>query len=141
MINRIIDGITAALVQEFGESYKIYTESTEQGMETPCFFVDCISQKAEREQGSRWKCSNEFSIQYHPVTEEPKRECNTVRERLFAVLEYVETADGKLEGTKLSSEEADGSLKTLIHYDCYVYRKAEEVISMEELEMKGGLKN
>lgn len=37
MINKIIDGISISLNAEFGDDYKIYTESIEQGLKEPCF--------------------------------------------------------------------------------------------------------
>ena len=37
MIKKIIDGILAALSEEFGDEYTLYTESVKQGMKEPCF--------------------------------------------------------------------------------------------------------
>lgn len=140
MINRIMNGIIAALSNEFGEGYPVYTEHMEQGMQTPCFFVGCNSMKAERGFSGRWKLINEFSVQYHPHSDQPKQECNAICERLVWVLAYIGTLEEGFEGTAFSMEEKDGILTTTVHYDCVVYRKTESAL-MGELNMKGGLKN
>lgn len=140
MINRIMDGIVTALSGEFGEGTPVYTESIEQGMQTPCFFVECNSLKAERGMNGRWKLANQFSIRYHPHTDRPKQECNAIRERLLWALAYIEAQQETYEGSAFSMEENDDILTTTVHYDCVVYRKT-DVTRMGELEMKGGLKN
>ena len=43
MINSIIEGISISLNAEFGDNYTTYTESVEQGLKEPCFFVFCIN--------------------------------------------------------------------------------------------------
>lgn len=37
MINKVIDGISKAINEEFGDEYNIYTEEIEQGLKEPCF--------------------------------------------------------------------------------------------------------
>ncbi|WP_334293833.1 phage tail terminator family protein, partial [Clostridioides difficile] len=39
MLNNIIDGISVKLDKSFGESYTIYSEDVEQGINEPCFFI------------------------------------------------------------------------------------------------------
>lgn len=46
MINSIIEGISISLNAEFGDNYTTYTESVEQGLKEPCFFVFCINPRA-----------------------------------------------------------------------------------------------
>ena len=43
MINSIIESISISLNAEFGDEYTTYTESVEQGLNEPCFFVFCIN--------------------------------------------------------------------------------------------------
>lgn len=47
MINKIIEGISLALSEEFGEDYKNYTEEVTQDLEKPCFFILCNTPKNE----------------------------------------------------------------------------------------------
>ena len=44
MVNQLIMAIARAIRKEFQQE-KIFTDSVEQGIETPCFFILCISQK------------------------------------------------------------------------------------------------
>lgn len=142
MINKILDGITNALYREFGDRFRIYTEDREQGVQEPCFFVSCVNPADERWLGNRRKLANKFSIQYLPCTDEPKRECNAVRDRLTVALEYIRTSEGDLiEGTKFSSEMTNGFLTVFVNYDCFANRIVESDPYMEEMIMTGGLKN
>ena len=43
MINSIIRAISVSLNNEFGDNYTIYTETVEQGLKEPCFFISCIN--------------------------------------------------------------------------------------------------
>ena len=43
MINSIIDSIGISLNAEFGDKYTIYSESIEQGLKEPCFFISCLN--------------------------------------------------------------------------------------------------
>ena len=43
MINSIIESISISLNAEFSDEYTTYTESVEQGLNEPCFFVFCIN--------------------------------------------------------------------------------------------------
>lgn len=43
MINSIIASISISLNAEFGDEYTTYTESVEQGLKEPCFFLSCIN--------------------------------------------------------------------------------------------------
>ena len=39
MINEIIEAISVALNEEFGDEYEIYRESVRQDLKEPCFFI------------------------------------------------------------------------------------------------------
>ena len=90
MVNKLVDGITRAIHYQFGQEYHIYTENKEQEMKEPCFFVSCVSTDDKRVLGNRYKLTNKFCIQYFPCSDEPKRECNTIRDALVMALEYIE---------------------------------------------------
>ncbi|MCI8363397.1 MAG: hypothetical protein HFG34_00355 [Eubacterium sp.] len=141
MVNKILDGITNALYEEFGSKFFIYTEDRQQGVQEPCFFVSCISNTDERWFGNRRKLENRFAVQYLPGTDEPKRECNEIGSRIMSVLEYIKNATGDLmEGTKFSSELTNGFLTVFVNYDCYTERITQEQ-RMEKLNVEGGLRD
>ena len=59
MINRIIDAISMALNDEFNpnnkNNYKIYDEEVNQGLKTPCFFINALNPSEDLFRGNRYK--------------------------------------------------------------------------------------
>lgn len=133
MINAITESISISLNAEFGDEYTTYTESVEQGLNEPCFFVFCINPTNRLFLGKRYFRENQFCIQYFPADADREREeCNAVAERLFSCLEYI-TVTGDLErGTKMKYEVVDGVLNFFVNYDLFVY-KVETADAMEEI--------
>lgn len=133
MINSIIESISISLNAEFGDEYTTYTESVEQGLKEPCFFVFCINPTNRIYLGKRYFRENQFCIQYFPADKSrTQEECNAVVERLFSCLEYVNVTGDLVRGTKMRSETVDGVLNFFVNYDLFVYKVAESD-SMEEL--------
>ncbi len=132
MINKIIDAISLSINSEFGEGYEIHTESIEQGLQEPCFFISCINPVNDLYRDKRYFRQNMFCIQYFPSTNEPKIECNDVIERLFYCLEYIDVLGDMTMGTKMKGEIVDGVLNFFLNYDMFVYKVKEET-SMESL--------
>ena len=141
MINSIIESISIALNAEFGDEYTTYTESVEQGLHEPCFFVFCVNPTNRVFLGKRYFRENQFCIQYFPANKDrAKEECNTVAERLFSCLEYVTVTEDLVRGTKMKYEVVDGVLNFFVNYDLFVYKvvasDAMEEIS-ENITVKG----
>ncbi len=134
MINSIIELISISLDAEFGEGYTNYTESVEQKLTEPCFFISCLKSESRPFLGRRYFSENQFCIQYFPVDKDrEKEECNAVAERLFSCLEYVEVTGDLIRGTKMKGEVVDGVLNFFVNYDFFFY-KAADPIPMETLE-------
>ena len=141
MIKKIIDGILAALSEEFGDEYTLYTESVKQGMKEPCFFVFCISPNTRVFRGRRYYHENQFAIQYLTAADEPRTECANVAERLFACLELI-TVDGDLmRGTEMDADISDEVLTFTVSYNFFSYvantEEPMEVFEGTETEVKG----
>ena len=133
MINSIIESISIALNAEFGDEYTTYTESVEQGLNEPCFFVSCINPANRIFLGNRYFRRNQFCLQYFPADEDQAREeCNAVAERLFSCLEYITVTGNLVRGTNMNYEVTDGVLSFFVNYDLFVY-KATASGAMEEL--------
>ena len=75
MINSIIEAISVALNEEFGDGYKIHMEEIRQGLKEPCFFIQCLNPTHELFLGKRYLQTNQFCIQYFPATREKQKEC------------------------------------------------------------------
>ncbi len=133
MINSIIESISISLNAEFGDDYTTYTESVEQGLNEPCFFVSCINPTNRVFLGKRYFRENQFCIQYFPADKDrAKEECNAVAERLFPCLEYITVTGDLVRGTKMKYEVVDGVLNFFVNYDLFVYKVADS-IHMEDL--------
>ena len=74
MINSIIESISISLNAEFGDEYTTYTESVEQGLNEPCFFVFCINPTDRLFLGKRYFRENQFCLQYFPADKDRAKE-------------------------------------------------------------------
>jgi hypothetical protein len=121
MIEKIIDGILAALNGEF-EGCTLYTEEVRQGLREPCFFVSCISPDTKVLRGRRYRHTNQFAVQYLTNADEPRADCNRVSEQLFNCLELI-TVEGELiRGTGMEAAIEDDVLTFTVNYDYFSYR-------------------
>lgn len=137
MINSIIEGISVALDAEFG--YEIHMEEIKQGLQEPCFFISCLNPTMRPVFGKRYHRENRFCIQYFPESDESRRECNDVGERLNCCLEYITVVGNLCRGTKMNYEVVDGVLNFFVNYDCFVY-KTEQQMPMESLQASTSVK-
>lgn len=136
MINSIIETISISLNAEFGNDYTTYTESVEQGLNEPCFFVSCINPTNRLFLGKRYFRENQFCIQYFPADKgRVKEECNAVAERLYFCLECIDVSGDLVRGTKMKYEVVDEVLNFFVNYDLFVY-KAEKSEAMTEISEK-----
>ena len=134
MINSIIEAISIALNNEFGDKYWVYADNIEQGLQEPCFFVSCVNPTNRLFLDKRYFRSNLFCIQYFPKCRgREKEECNETAERLFLCLEWLTVGGDLTMGTKMRSETVDGVLNFFVNYDMFVYRKDDGEPEMEEL--------
>lgn len=133
MIEKITDGILAAISDEFGEDYTIYTEHVEQGLHEPCFFVTCINPNIRLYRGRRYLHTNQYAIQYLTDAEEPRAECAAVAERLFGCLELLSVDGDLMRGTDMSAEITEEALTFTVNYDFFSYRPKDDP-KMEEVE-------
>ena len=74
-------------------------------------------------------------IQYFPESEHgANEECYAVAERMCLCLEWIQTEDGSIRGTKMNYKFVDGVLNFFVNYDCFLYR-------MEKRETMGSLES
>ena len=137
MINKIIDGISISLNAEFGDDYKIYTESIEQGLKEPCFSIVCVNPTNELFRGKKYFRKNLFCIQYFPKGEDKRSECMDVLERMFDCLEVIKVGEDLQRGT--SMHVVDQVLNFFVNYDMFVY-KVESTDAMETMDLTSNVK-
>ena len=139
MINKIIDGISISLNAEFGDDYKIYTESIEQGLKEPCFSIVCVNPTNELFRGKKYFRKNLFCIQYFPKGEDKRSECMDVLERMFDCLEVIKVCEDLQRGTSMHGEVVDQVLNFFVNYDMFVY-KVESTDAMETMDLTSNVK-
>lgn len=139
MIQSIIDGIVKAIRIEYNKSFRIYTESVEQGLQEPCFSVLCLNGIDEQKACSRHSRSYPSNITYFPVSEEPIAECLIVMERLYDLLKIIDIGSAKLRGIEMSGMVVDGVLQFQVTYSYFRLMENAET-NMGELEAKTGRK-
>ena len=141
MINKIIDGISLKLHEEFGDGYRIYTEEVKQGLKTPCFFINALDPKQDLFRNNRYSLTNMFCIQYISENKNPKLECNKVRDRLFNCLEYININEpisekdcitSLIRGKNMHGEYNAEILNFFVNYDIFVDKTKEEKPTMDE---------
>lgn len=140
MINQIVDGICTTLNKMFGDTYTIYTESVEQALKTPCFFVSCINPAKSQFLGQRYYNANQFCIQFISDSDEPKTDCNDIAYRLFEYLEYIQINDNLIRGTKMHAEIVNGVLNFFVNYNMFTYRTEDDSEPMNDIDINSDVK-
>lgn len=139
-IQKIMDAIADALLQEFGSGYEIYTEKGEQELTTPCFLIRCLNPTKRIYLGRCFRRTAQFSIQYIPLASEALSDCLAVLERLFECLADVTVSEKIIHGTGLHGETADGILTVTVNYDGFELKEYTETtieVMGVETKMKG----
>lgn len=134
-MQKIIDGIVAAIRTEYDKSFRIYTESVTQGLKEPCFSVLWLNGSSEKGACTRHNRTHSFIIRYFPLSEEePFKECSDVMENIYSILSVIDTVDGKVRGTNMNGNIVDCILQFQITYTLSLLETKDEV-NMEELEV------
>ena len=127
MIEKIIDGISTALNEVFGDDYEIYTESILQGLQEPCFSIVCLKPKSNQVLGKRYLLRNQFCIHYFPKSETKNQENLAVIEKLYDCLALI-IVDGDLVwGTEMDAEIVDDVVSFMVNYNMHVYKESERI--------------
>ena len=141
MIRKIIDGITEALYEEFGENVNIYVDDISQGLEEPCFFVQLINASNQIFCGKRRRLVNQFSVQYYAKNPNDRLECVDVFERMNDCLEYISVDGAPMGVTDMQlADISDGVMTVTMNYNLYGFRKEEDGEKMEQLYLDVSLK-
>lgn len=135
MIQDIINGISMAIGTEYDRSYKVYTESIEQGLQEPCFSILCLNGSDKKNAGVRHNRTYPFIIRYFPASDEPIAECLAVMESLYDLLCIIDVGASRLRGTGMDGSIVDGVLQFQVTYAPFLLAVKSET-SMEDLEVK-----
>ncbi|MFI3175804.1 MAG: hypothetical protein R3Y53_11535 [Bacillota bacterium] len=126
MLERIMDGVTRTLRDEFGKEIPIYTETVLQGLRKPCLMVYLESPKVTFVRGNRHAFSGRVCVHFVPKTEEVQKECMAVAQRLFRSLGCIAVDGLALRGKKRKYEVVDGVLRFFVTYECQFFEDISE---------------
>lgn len=141
MVSDIINGISNALYSNF-EGVTIYTESIEQGFESPCFFIMPLNVSESPLMGARAFRNMAFDVHYFPMSERASNaEIQTIASKLFGVLKRIDLLNGdKLNGFKLRYEVENGVLHFFVEYKPTIRYPVDAVEAQGELTQTIGVK-
>ena len=136
MINKILDAISNALNEEFGDEYEIYSEDIKQDFKEPCFFIICLNPSEQDFLGNRYLRKYLFDIQYFPKNKKNlNSELYSIQERLFNCMEYIDMGEDLIRGLKMRGEIIDKTLHFFIDYNVFVIKKGPQDEFMENIKI------
>lgn len=134
MTSNIAAAIAIRLHQIFGADYEIYTDTVEQGLKEPCFFIFCLNQSKEPLTQFRSKRQNTYDIHYFPKSTKAE-EVSNVTDQLFDGMCFIQTDNGLLRGTKMQAEVTDGILHFQVQYNYICVEDLPQNEAMEKVEV------
>ncbi len=130
MINKIVDGISKALNQEFGDEYEIYQNNVLQGVKEPCFFIAVLEPSKEQLLQNRFLQRNPFDVHYFPKRWDDNREMQEVAERMLDCLEWI-IPEEPIHGTEIRWQIEDGVLHFFVSYNVVRNRMIQKDLMQE----------
>lgn len=130
-------GISKKLNTIFGEEYSIYTEieETKQDLNLPAFFIRHVKSSQIHKIGQRYYKNNSFVIKFYPIKNGSElAQCDEVGDKLLNCLEYVESNDVLLRGSKMNLEVTDTELSFSIEFNFPILKTSNKHEVMGELE-------
>lgn len=136
------NAIAQRLSETFGEGYAIYTESVEQNMQEPCFFILFLEGIEKQIIRDRYKKIYALDIHFFPAPGLHENEdIDMIAEVLCDALLWIGILPGKLvKGRNTHYQNIDGVLHFFIEYTIFVLKETQENDVMEQLDIKESLK-
>lgn len=138
MVNEVLDGITRAIHEEFGDGYPIHVDETEQNLKNPCFMALLLSTAESPGIMNRGRVSLPFAVHYFPKRSS-RKELHEAAERLGEALKTIKVNGSPVRGVNLRSEISDGVLIFLVDYNLFTVSPQESAV-MEALTSENRLK-
>ncbi|MFC5703181.1 DUF6838 family protein [Cohnella faecalis] len=133
-----------AVIGALGEAFPglpIHTETVDEGVVKPCFFVKDFPVAQSRIMGRRYARAHSFDIQYFPLSAiEPIEEAHDAAERLTEALEYIPLEVGQVRGTGMRYEFVDSVLHFFVNVNLYMFKPIMPVPLMGSVEVEEGIK-
>lgn len=135
MINSVLDGLTAALYEQFGSQYYYYVEDVKQNLMLPCFTVDVLS-PLNRSRNS-YMYDRTIPCVIHCFTANTittKHELYATGELVCDAVEYITVEGRKIRGEEMSVQLAENDvLQVFVTYRFWTEKEREQYDKMERL--------
>lgn len=137
MVNNITVGIAKALA--YFKDAKVYIDTVEQGLETPCFLIRSVGTTRFKRTSGHYKIIPSFAITYITNTAD---DLNTVIGLLPVVIDQVKAGDSILTGTNIniSADASEHTLTCSVNYPYTVKKIAEKGPVMSKLSLAERIK-
>ncbi len=136
MLNEIVDGMSEAIHEAFGDGYDIYTDANEQGLTPPCFGIFPVRPSQSQVLGPRYLKRYPMCVNYFPPPGAEDAQTRDVMDRLFGALEIIRCGGDLVRGTDMSAEISDGVVVFCVDYNFHVHRLSGDEITMTTMEMR-----
>lgn len=142
MIQKIIEGISSTIYEEFGGEFTIYSEEVKQGLKEPCFIISCVRTGHKAEMRRVDTQNNLFWVQFIPKENgRENAECYSVAERLARCLKYITVGGDLVRGVDIHYEVNEGVLTFSVTYRMRFVEQCEQPdTEMEALQKSVNLK-
>lgn len=125
--------IGSALSENFPNA-AVYAQRVEQGLKTPCFFIQCTNGFSAPYPSGRYYRKYHFVIQYIPRDRiNAREECAEIADKLLACLEIIGNEGDYIKGTNPEQEFSDDILDFSIDYGCFVRKGGDTVAQTSEM--------
>lgn len=141
MINELLQAISTAISDEFGQEYTVYTDMPEQEQAKPCFLIEHLTFSVVPYLGSRRTNVCAFDIQYFSKAGTQQDMCEVLI-RLCDCLRMITSAqDNRFLGSDFHTKRENGVLHCLINYNFVTQDAAADEHAMSDVKIEQGLEN
>lgn len=140
MVSDLLNGISVALYDNF-EGVTIYSESVEQGLTEPCFFIVPLNASEIPLLNNRAYRHVPFDVHYFPKSK-TNLELEKVAAKLYIALRRITLpSEDQVNGMNLHHEVQDGVLHFFVEYKPVIYYKGDEAELLGTMTSNVGVKH
>lgn len=138
----MVDGISEAVLNEFGTEYDFVGNISQSGTEQGSFYIHSYEGSREAMLAMQYKSKNSFTIYYYPKSVDAyTEELGSTCERLYDCLEYIKESDNLIRGINMRSEVYEGVLHFFVDYYLNLQKESAKEASFDELVIQEGVKD
>lgn len=137
MEEKIGNGITKSLFDEFDGEFSIYTENIEQGIKKPCFFV--LHRSTEHKKLIMGRMIFEYGFEIKAMFSERKNSgIHSISNRITDALRVIDCDDWKINAEEIKFTNKEDIMTCWVKYVISARFEEDESELMEKLDIKEG---